>query len=352
MQSALDFLFGDLLPDFPFKDESSRVHALALLLLPLVRSMIPGPTPLHLITAPLPRTGKTKLVNVCALATSGQIAQLCPPSKDNEEWRKQITATLRSAPAVALIDNLEPGRNTSSTNLAALLTSKVWTARELGTNRNVSLPNDTIWTATGNNPALSRELADRCVWIHLDPASSDPSSRCNFQQPYIETYAQKAQGRICGALACLVDHWLQSKAQWAGSLGGFEHWSKVIGGILEACGLGAHLLANRAWMRKRISPAQDEWSAFVLAWYLAFVSTPATATELFNLADDEGLLDTARGAGNERSQKTKIGIALRGMTDRHFSVIDPNTGQDMTLQVTDGGAQTRTRAKTYKLVKV
>ena len=130
-------------------------------------------------------------------------------------------------------------------------------------------------------------------------------------------------------------------------------WVVILGAAGGVIGAGYNLAAFRlAWMRKRISPAQDEWSAFVLAWYLAFVSTPATATELFNLADDEGLLDTARGAGNERSQKTKIGIALRGMTDRNFSVIDPNTGQDMTLQVTDGGAQTRTRAKTYRLVKV
>jgi hypothetical protein len=95
---------------------------------------------------------------------------------------------------MALIDNLEPGRNTDSANLAALLTSTQWTARELGTVRNVSVPNDTIWTATGNNPGLSRELADRALWIHLDPAHHDPSSRTNFQIPYIEDYAKEHQG--------------------------------------------------------------------------------------------------------------------------------------------------------------
>ena len=71
---------------------------------------------------------------------------------------------------------------------------------------------------------------------------------------------------------------------------------------------------------------------------------------LVDLLDDEGLLDSVRGAGNERSQKTKIGIGLRGITDRVFRVIDPS-GEDLTLQVQDGGSS-RTRAKTYKLMKV
>ena len=123
---------------------------------------------------------------------------------------------------MALIDNLEPGRNTDSASLAALLTSRTWTARELGKNQNIKVPNDTIWTATGNNPALSRELADRSIWIHLDPGHHDPSSRTNFQHPHIEQWAAQSQGRICGALSCLVDHWIKSGAKWGSTLGGFE----------------------------------------------------------------------------------------------------------------------------------
>jgi hypothetical protein len=350
VQESLDYLLREVLVDFPFADEASRVHALALLILPMVRGMIQGPTPLHLVTAPLPRTGKTKLVNVCSLGTTGGPAELCPPTRDNEEWRKQITATLRGAPTMALIDNLEPGRNTDSANLAALLTSTQWTARELGTVRNVSVPNDTIWTATGNNPGLSRELADRSLWIHLDPAHHDPSSRTNFQIPYIEDYAKEHQGHICGAIARLVLHWLDERGQWSGTLGGFERWSEVVGGILTSAGLSGDLLGNRKKMRSKISPGQGEWEAFVLAWHLTSPLVALTSSELWNLAEAEDLLDSIRGAGNERSQKTKIGIGLRGITDRVFRVID-SAGNDLTLQVQDGGSS-RTRAKTYKLVEV
>src|SRR5262249_34585029 len=47
---ALMFL-DEILCDFPFKDAASRAHAMAALLLPFVREMIEGPTPLHLFDA-------------------------------------------------------------------------------------------------------------------------------------------------------------------------------------------------------------------------------------------------------------------------------------------------------------
>ena len=103
-------------------------------------------------------------------------------------------------------------------------------------------------------------------------------------------------------------------------------------------------------MRSKISPGQGEWEAFVLAWHLTSPVVALTSSELWNLAEAEDLLDSIRGAGNERSQKTKIGIGLRGITDRVFRVID-SAGNDLTLQVKDGGSS-RTRAKTYKLVQV
>jgi hypothetical protein len=49
-------LIDDLIGDFPFLNEADRAAAYALLLLPFVRDMIDGPTPLHLLEAlPLAR---------------------------------------------------------------------------------------------------------------------------------------------------------------------------------------------------------------------------------------------------------------------------------------------------------
>jgi hypothetical protein len=45
-------LLDELLADFPFADEPSRVHAVGMLVLPVVRELVDGPTPLHAVDAP------------------------------------------------------------------------------------------------------------------------------------------------------------------------------------------------------------------------------------------------------------------------------------------------------------
>ncbi len=50
-EEALSLIFGDLLVDFPFRNQASRANALAVMLLPFVRLMISGPTLDHHFTA-------------------------------------------------------------------------------------------------------------------------------------------------------------------------------------------------------------------------------------------------------------------------------------------------------------
>ena len=50
--AARALICDDLLGDFPFVSPSEQAHAVALLLLGFLRSMIDGPTPLHLIEKP------------------------------------------------------------------------------------------------------------------------------------------------------------------------------------------------------------------------------------------------------------------------------------------------------------
>ena len=58
INKAKDLLLDELLADFPFASQADRANAVAWLLLPLIRPSIDGPTPLHLIEAPIQGTGK------------------------------------------------------------------------------------------------------------------------------------------------------------------------------------------------------------------------------------------------------------------------------------------------------
>ena len=71
IRAARDLLCDEMLVDFPFTDVSDRAHAVAAILLPFVRRMIEGPTPLHLIEAPSVGSGKGLLANVVAIIATG-----------------------------------------------------------------------------------------------------------------------------------------------------------------------------------------------------------------------------------------------------------------------------------------
>ena len=72
IKKARSLLRKSLLGDFPFEDTASQTNALALLLQPFVRPMIDGPTPLYLINAAKPGSGKGLLADVVSVVATGR----------------------------------------------------------------------------------------------------------------------------------------------------------------------------------------------------------------------------------------------------------------------------------------
>lgn len=78
----------------PFTGHAERAHAVALMLLGFLRAMIDAPT-LHLIEKPTPGTGATLMVDAIATVLTGVSASVMTEGRDDEEWRKRLTAKLR-----------------------------------------------------------------------------------------------------------------------------------------------------------------------------------------------------------------------------------------------------------------
>ena len=231
---ARALLLDDLLGDFPFVDEAERAHAGVLLLLPFVRNLIAGPTPLHLIEKPTPGTGGSLLAAMLLLPASGDDLSAMTEGRDEDEWRKRITARLRSSPSAILIDNLR--RRLDSSALAAAITATVHEDRILGTSDTVRLPIRCVWIATGNNPTLSAELTRRAVRIRLDAKLDRPWLREGFRHADLRAWASTHRGELVWAALVLGRAWIVAgRPQGAGVLGMFEQWSRVMGGILEGC---------------------------------------------------------------------------------------------------------------------
>jgi len=318
VQQALDLLLCGLMGDFPFKDEASRTNALALLLLPFVRVLIDGPTPLHLIDAAKPGTGKGLLVDAVHVVATGRCAEPMPEADDDAEWRKRVFAALLGDPKFLFIDNVNAYVDSGA--LASALTARTMKDRVLGSSRTAEVPVRCVWVAAGNNVRMSQELARRTPLIRMVATVDEPWTRppSDFQYPDLIGWARDHRGPLVGAALTLCRAWVAA-GRPAGSVavGSYEPWARVMGGIMDVVGR-PDFMANAAEMTAHASDDQAKWRAFVQGWWTAFGCEAIGTAGLFPLVEADGLLEGILGDGNELSRRTRLGRALARQRDACF----------------------------------
>jgi hypothetical protein len=263
---AKELILNNLLVDFPFADNASRAHSVAYLLLPFVRDLIDGPTPVHDVDSPTPGTGKGKLLNACAYPFLGHDVPTQPAVEDDNEWRKIITTRLLSGDTHLVIDNVNHELNSGA--LASAFTQPVWTDRTLGSNREVKIPIRTIWAITANNIKMSQELTRRCIWIRLDANSEKPHERTGFKHPNLMTWTKHNRDALVTAALTFVRAWVdRGMPLYTGRVkGSYEEWAGRMGGILETVGITG-FLENEAELYDRVVSTNDLMIDFVKAWW-------------------------------------------------------------------------------------
>jgi putative DNA primase/helicase len=314
---ARNLLQDDLFGDFPFTSLAERAHAISLLLLGFVRALINGSTPLHLIEKPSPGTGATLMVDAISTIVTGTGTLVMTESRDDEEWRKRITAKLRQIPAIVLIDNLRSKLDSSS--LAAALTAPFWEDRILGVSETVRLPIRCVWIATGNNPEFSNEMARRLVRIRLDARVDQPWRREAFKHPDLMGWVRANRARLVAACLTLCRAWISAgRPRGQSSIGSYEAWAQTMGGILEVAGIEG-FLENLDDMMAASDSEGAMWRGFISSWWDRFGTAEVSSGDLYELAITcEPPLPL--GSGNERSQRTRLGKSLGRMRDRVFAV--------------------------------
>ena len=305
-------LVCELFYNFPFVDRSSRAHAIGVMIMPFVREIIDGPTPLHGIDAPTAGTGKGLLADLVARVATGEPISVMSEAKDEEELRKRITAVLLEGRPFALFDNIT--RRIAGGPLAALLTAETWSDRVLGVSKMVRLPVRSTWIATGNNLSFSRQLARRTVWIRLDAKIERPWARSDFKHHPIRAWVHQHRADLVWALLVLVQHWISCGRPpfRTRTLGSYESWAEVIGGILNTAGIDG-FLANTDTFHARADAETTAWSAFTEAWWQAYPDRAVTVADLFSLAAD--FSPELLGDGSDRSQRSRLGRGLAQRVD-------------------------------------
>ncbi|MCG3134343.1 MAG: hypothetical protein HMLKMBBP_01648 [Planctomycetes bacterium] len=326
VRAARSLLLDELLVDFPFAAASDRAHALAALVLPFVRRMVTGCTPLHLIEAPTPGSGKGLLADVLAIVALGRPCDPTTITPDEDEARKKITSILARAQPLILLDNVKDGLD--SAQLASALTAETWSDRLLGQTRMIDLPNRATWLVTANNPHLSLEIARRCVRVRIDPKQDRPWRRSVFKHPQLRDWARRNRPALVRAVLVLVQSWIAAgRPAGAQPLGSFESWAEVVGGILRHAGIEGFLKDTEKLYEEADSEGQ-EWREFVTAWWAIHGDTWVATADLLRLAGERDLLGGVVGDKSERSRLIRLGRALSAARDRHFGAYRVAAGRN------------------------
>ena len=216
-----------------------------------------------------------------------------------------------------LIDNLK--RQLDASALAAALTAPFWEDRVLGLSEITRLPIRCLWVATGNNPTFSNELARRLVRIRLDARVDQPWQRSGFRHPDLMVWVRANRARLVAACLTLCCAWIAAgRPRGTRSIGSYESWAQTMGGVLEVAGIEG-FLCNIDEMMAASDSEGAVWRSFVSAWWDRFGTAEVGTGDLFTLATDcEPPLPL--GSGNEKSQRTRLGMALAKMRDRVFDI--------------------------------
>lgn len=338
VDEAKRWILHELLVDFPFMADADRANAVALLLLPFIREMIPGPTPLHVIQAPAQGTGKTLLANVLLGVAGGKQFTLSYPENDETEMRKLLLSSLKDSPTSILFDNVKC--TVKSASLQNATTNLEYAGRELGVAENVQFPVRCAWVLTSNNAELDKDSARRSVFITIDARMEHPHLRTGFKHPQLLLWLSQNRAQLIWSALVLVKWWIQNgKKKSSHSIGSYETYAPIMGGLLECCGIHG-FLENKLEMEQRADYESSAWGKFVRLWWENFKEEKVTIKQLLPLT--EHIYGLNISGNDDRARSASLGKQLR---QRDGSIISGFIIQEW------GRADSKTKASQYRLVR-
>jgi hypothetical protein len=326
---ALKWINDEILVDFPFADDASKAAAISVAILPFVRHLINGQTPLYLLEKPAAGTGATTLGLALCYPFTGKEIPVTTWTTNEDERRKQITAHLASGGGPIFYDNMSGYIN--SDVLASALTIKNWSDRILATSKQVEFPINSIWLATGNNPEFHAQILRRIASIRLVSLLEDPSQRSNWRHADLLEWVSKHRKEYVEKILTIVMAWLNlGMPLFLGKpLASYVSWSSIMGGILEFIEVPG-FLANVDMKKAAMDNETQVIREFIEAWWDESEGSQKSPTDIlgdFSAMEVAGCWD----APTRQGQVTKVGRWMAHLKDRVFVI------GSTTLQVTHNG---------------
>lgn len=263
-RAAMAYLWTELFCDFPYfglgesdptdTDRSRRYEqackcpdafvGISALLSMFARPAIEGSTPGSVFEAASQGSGKTLQIHAIATVATGRSAGLMTfPTHDgkvDEAELEKILASYALAGARAIaFDNIKGTLGGSALEKAMTAVDSI-DLRVLGSSETRTMPWTAIILFSGNNMAMSDDVAQRVLCSRLESERDDPRSRPSkeFRHARLLDWIREHRAKLIRACLVILRAFIvgDSKAD-AGSWGSFEAWSALVpAAILHAGG--------------------------------------------------------------------------------------------------------------------
>ncbi|HMI84897.1 MAG TPA: hypothetical protein VK550_12440 [Polyangiaceae bacterium] len=360
-RAAMKYLWIELFCDFPYLglgesdptdvDRSKRYEqackcpdafvGIAAILSMFARPAIEGSTPGSVFEAASQGSGKTLQIHAISTLATGRSAGLMTfPTHDgkvDEAELEKILASYALAGARAIaFDNIKGTLGGSALEKAMTAVDSI-DLRVLGSSETRTMPWTAIILFSGNNMAMSDDVAQRVLCSRLESERDDPRSRPSkeFRHARLLDWIREHRAKLVRACLVILRAFIvaESKAKSdAGSWGSFEAWSSLVpAAILYAGGPNVLELRQRGGAVDNGEGAAH--AALMRAWPTEVFPKGAKAVALLKYAsfqEEKDIeagklppdgLDELRNAIRELTQtpdgrapsSTTLGFALRAL---------------------------------------
>jgi hypothetical protein len=274
-------ILKDLIVSFPFVTDADRSVALSGILTPFVRRVLPA-APLHGFRAPTAGTGKSLLVDIAAMISTGQLMAVTAQGNSEEEMEKRLGADLLGGAEFISLDNCE--HVLQGVFLCQVLTQQQVKIRILGQSKRVQMPTNATLFATGNNLTIASDLTRRTILCSIDAHCERPELRV-FNGNILEEVCANRGTLVTAALTILrAWHLAQPTTKISAMpLGSFEDWSRRVRNAL--IWLGEADPCDTMELIRQSDPAKLGLEAVMTEWeHWLGTGTDYTSREIVNQA--------------------------------------------------------------------
>ena len=324
----------ELLPEFPFVDDSAKAVALSAMITPVVRGAFPV-APMHVARAPTSGSGKSYLWDIVAAIVIGQLMPVMAAGRTEEETEKRLGAALVAAQPLISIDNVNGELGGDA--LCQVIERPNLKIRILGKTEQVQIEaRGTSTFASGNNIVIVGDVCRRVITTTLDPQLERPELR-EFSSNPVATVLADRGAYIAACLTICRAYIVAGRPAPARKLASFEGWSDTVRSAL--IWLGKADCVNSMETSREEDPERSELRAMLTAWSEAIGIghehrlTLANVIEIANKMEPTGYnQETAKHpdllaaiqavATQRRTQQTDAKTLGRWMQRRKGRVID------------------------------